>query len=60
MTTAVRSRRGFDWESAATVIAETLDEYNALVVVGVDPVITGRIAVAIGRAQASVRVSKDY
>lgn len=55
MTTAVRSRRGFDWESAATVIAESLDAFNALVVVGVDPVITGRVAVAIGRAQASKR-----
>jgi hypothetical protein len=55
VTTAARPRRGVDWEAAATAIGETLDDYNALVVVGVDPVATGRVAVAIGRSQAKKR-----
>lgn len=48
-------RRGFDWEAAAHAVGESLDEYCAIVVVGVDPVTTGRVAVAIGRAQATRR-----
>lgn len=55
MTTAATPRRGVDWEAAAMAIGETLDAYNALVVVGVDPVTTGRVAVAIGRSQATKR-----
>lgn len=51
----LRPRRGFDWESAADAIGQSLDEYHALVVIGVDPVTTGRVAVALGRAQAKKR-----
>ncbi len=48
-------RRGFDWEGAAATLGQSLDEYHALVVIGVDPVATGRVAVALGRAQATKR-----
>lgn len=48
-------RRGFDWESASTSVAEGLDEFHAIVVIGVDPVATGRVAVALARVQAKKR-----
>jgi hypothetical protein len=48
-------RRGFDWEAAAETLGQSLDDYHALVVIGVDPVSTGRVAVALGRAQATRR-----
>ena len=48
-------RRGFDWESAAQALGQSLDEYHALVVIGVDPVATGRVAVALARIQAMKR-----
>ena len=53
--TAPGPRRGFDWETAARNLGESLDEYCAIVVVGVDPVATGRVAIGIGRAQAARR-----
>lgn len=49
------SRRGFDWEAAGREVGASLDAYHALVVVGMDPVQTGRVAVGIGRAQATKR-----
>lgn len=55
MTSTVRPRRGVDWEAAGTALGESLDAYNALVVIGVDPVATGRVAIAIGRVQAMKR-----
>jgi hypothetical protein len=48
-------RRGFDWERAGRELGETLDGYCALVVVGVDPVATGKVAVGLARAQAMKR-----
>lgn len=53
--TGPRPRRGFDWEAAGRDIGATLDALNAVVVIGLDPVATGRVAVGIGRAQASAR-----
>ncbi|HEY4307055.1 MAG TPA: hypothetical protein VGM82_21465 [Gemmatimonadaceae bacterium] len=55
MSTTARPRRGVDWEAAGAALGETLDAYYALVVIGVDPVATGRVAVAIGRVQAMKR-----
>ena len=55
MTTSARPRRGFDWEAAGAELGESLDAYHALVVIGIDPVATGRVAVGIGRAQAMKR-----
>lgn len=48
-------RRGFDWESASRAVGESLDDYHAIVVIGVDPVATGRVAVALARVQAAKR-----
>lgn len=53
--TGVRPRRGFDWEAAGREIGATLDALNAVVVVGLDPVATGRVAIGVGRAQAVTR-----
>lgn len=53
--TAPTMRRAFDWESAAREFGETLDGFNAIVVIGTDPVATGRAAVGIARAQAARR-----
>ena len=55
MTTSARPRRGVDWEAAGAALGESLDAYHALVVIGMDPVATGRVAVAIGRVQAMKR-----
>jgi len=48
-------RRAFDWEAAGFALGETLGEYCAIVVIGTDPVTTGRVAVGVGRAQATKR-----
>lgn len=48
-------RRGFDWEAAGRELGASLDGYCALVVIGMDPVQTGRVAVGIARAQAAKR-----
>ena len=53
--TGVPPRRGFDWEAAGRALGESLDEYCAVVVIGVDPVATGRVAVALARVQAARR-----
>jgi hypothetical protein len=55
VTTAAPPRRRVEWEAAADALGDTLDNYNALVVIGADPVATGRVAVAIGRLQATKR-----
>ena len=48
-------RRPFDWESAGRELGEKLGEYNAVVVVGLDPATTGRVAIGVARAQAAHR-----
>jgi hypothetical protein len=48
-------RRPFDWESAGRELGASLGAYHALVVIGSDPVVTGRVAVGIARAQAMTR-----
>jgi hypothetical protein len=48
-------KRGFDWEAAGRKLGETLGSYCAIVVVGADPVITGRVAVGVARGQSSFR-----
>lgn len=48
-------RRGFDWEAAGRELGDTLDGYCALVVTGVDPVATGKVAVSLARVQAARR-----
>jgi hypothetical protein len=53
--TAPPIRRGFDWEAAAREFGEGLDGYNAIAVVGSDPVTTGHVAVGLARAQSSKR-----
>jgi len=50
--TASPVKRPFDWEAAGQDFGRTLDGYHALVVVGSDPVATGRVAVGLARAQA--------
>ncbi|HEV8218053.1 MAG TPA: hypothetical protein VGP95_19510, partial [Gemmatimonadaceae bacterium] len=53
--TALETRRPFDWEGAGQRLGESFDGYHAIVVAGNDPVITGRVAIGIGRAQAKHR-----
>jgi len=53
--TTPNARRGFDWEAAGREIGQTLAEYHAVVVVGSDPVATGRVAVGLAREQALQR-----
>jgi hypothetical protein len=53
--TGLPPRRGFDWDAAGHALGESVSEYCALVVIGVDPVATGRVAVALARAQATKR-----
>lgn len=48
-------RRGFDWEAAGAKLGADLDSYHALVVIGADPVTTGRVAVGLARVQAAHR-----
>jgi len=45
----------FDWELAGRELGASLGGYYAIVVIGVDPVETGRVAVGIARAQATKR-----
>jgi hypothetical protein len=47
--------RSFDWEIAGRELGESLGGYYAIVVIGADPVETGRVAVGIARAQAAKR-----
>jgi hypothetical protein len=53
--TAPTVKRAFDWEAAGQAFGETLDGYNALVVIGADPVATGRVAIGLARSQAMRR-----
>jgi sporulation related protein len=53
--TPIETRRPFDWEGAGQRLGESFDGYHAVVVAGNDPVITGRVAIGIGRAQAKHR-----
>lgn len=53
--TAPTLRRPFDWEAAGHELGERLGEYHAIVVAGLDPVVTGRVAVALARAQSGLR-----
>jgi hypothetical protein len=48
-------RRAFDWEAAGQELGKRLGQYNALVVIGTDPVATGRVAIGLARAQAAHR-----
>jgi hypothetical protein len=50
-----QSGRTFDWESAGRELGETLHGYYAIVVIGVDPTVTGLVAVGIARGQAFKR-----
>jgi hypothetical protein len=52
---APNTKRGFDWEAAGREFGERLGEYHAVVVIGIDPVATGSVAVGIARAQATHR-----
>jgi hypothetical protein len=53
--TSPYAKRGFDWETAGRHLGETLNTHYALVVIGLDPVATGRVAIGIGRTQARYR-----
>jgi hypothetical protein len=53
--TAPPAQRTFDWELAGHALGEKLDDYNAVVVAGLDPVATGRVALALARAQSRHR-----
>ena len=53
--TATETRRPFDWEGAGQRLGDSFDGYHAVVVAGNDPIITGRVAIGIGRAQAKHR-----
>jgi len=53
--TGPHARRSFDWEAAGHTLGQSLDDYTSLVVVGIDPVTTGHVAIGIGRAQAFKR-----
>ena len=48
-------KRGFDWEAAGRRLGETLHSYYAVVVIGSDPVATGRVAVGVARGQSMHR-----
>jgi hypothetical protein len=47
--------RGFNWEAAGRETGTRLGAYHAIVVIGADPVSTGRVAVGIGRTQSEYR-----
>jgi hypothetical protein len=53
--TAPPVRRPFDWEAAGRELGEKLDEYHSVVIAGMDPVATGRVAVGLARAQSGRR-----
>ena len=53
--TATTTRGLFDWEAAGHDLGAKLGEYHAIVVAGLDPVITGRVAIALARAQSGAR-----
>lgn len=45
----------FDWEAEGARLGETLDHHHAIVVLGSDREATAKVALGIGRAQASLR-----
>jgi hypothetical protein len=49
--TAPATKRGFDWEAAGHELGAKLDGYHSIVVIGADPVATGKVAVGIARVQ---------
>jgi hypothetical protein len=53
--TAPPTRRPFDWEAAGHELGNRLGEYHAIVIAGLDPVATGRVALGLARAQAAHR-----
>lgn len=53
--TLLPPRRAFDWEAAGQELGKRLGQYNALVVIGTDPVATGRVAIGLARTQAAHR-----
>ena len=53
--TSPRPARAFDWEEAGRAFGQTLDGYHAVVVIGNDPVATGRVAIGLAREQAALR-----
>jgi hypothetical protein len=53
--TAPPTGPAFDWEVAGRELGERLGEYNAIVVAGIDPVVTGRVAIGLARAQSGLR-----
>jgi hypothetical protein len=53
--TAPPPKRPFDWQAAGEDLGARLDGYHSIVVIGADPVATGKVAVGIGRVQASRR-----
>jgi hypothetical protein len=50
--TAPSTFKGFDWENAGRELGEKLGAYHAIVVIGLDPTVTGRVAIGLARAQA--------
>lgn len=53
--TAPATKRAFDWEAAGYELGGKLDGYHSIIVIGADPVSTGKVAVGIGRVQATRR-----
>jgi hypothetical protein len=53
--TSPSGRRSFDWDAAGRELGQTLNDYHSIVVIGVDPTVTGRVAIGIARAQAFKR-----
>ena len=53
--TAPATKRTFDWQAAGEELGGKLDGYHSIVVIGADPVATGKVAVGIGRVQAARR-----
>jgi hypothetical protein len=51
MTQPIQNRVS-DWEISGRELGETLRQYSSIVVIGADPVSTGRVAIGLGRAQA--------
>jgi SPOR domain len=45
----------FDWEAGGRAIGPSLDAFHAIVVLGLDPVATSRVALGLARVQAETR-----
>ena len=55
MTATTGARTPFDWDAEGQRLGASLEGYSAIVVLGLDPVATGRVALGIGRAQCDSR-----